>query len=76
MPHFTLDIPAGGGKVGLTPQFELEQNASYRKYKGWDGVEASYVNPQASPMLPADVAEYLSEWELLKSARTGLAKHL
>lgn len=76
MPHFTLDIPAGGGKVGLTPQFEVEQNASYRIYKGWDGVEASYVNPKATSMLPADVTEYLPEWELLKSARVGLAKNL
>lgn len=69
MPHFTLDIPAGGGKVGLAPNFELEQNSTYRKYKGWDGVEASYVNPQVTSMLPADVAEYLPEWEQLKAAK-------
>lgn len=70
MPNLSLDIPEGGGKVGLVPDFLESQRDSVRTYRGWDGVVADYVSPPESEMRdPADVAEYLEEWEQIRSQR-------
>lgn len=70
MPHFALDIPAGGGKVGLVPNFELENNSEYRRYQGWDGIQAVYKNPlNKNRQTPSDIENYLPEWEQLKNAK-------
>lgn len=45
MPQLSLDIPDGGGKVSLVPNFELEHQGRRRRYRGWDGVEADYISP-------------------------------
>lgn len=64
MPNFSLDIPMGGGKVGLVPNFEIERSATARKYKGWDGKVSEYINPPQEQWLePIDTADYLSEWQ-------------
>ncbi len=70
MPQLSLDIPDGGGKVGLVPNFEISQSAEVRQYQGWDGVIAEYKNPPKDNLImPADLVEYLPEWELLKAAK-------
>lgn len=70
MPNLSIDIPEGGGKAYVVPQFEIEKNKHHRVYKGWDGVQASYINPAASDrVLPADWEVYLSEWNALKNAK-------
>jgi lysine 2,3-aminomutase len=70
MPNLSVDVPNGGGKVGYTPNFELQRSLEKRTYKGFDGVEAEYINPPASAILKPDISEYIEEWELLKNAKS------
>lgn len=70
LPNLSLDIPDGGGKAALVPNFEVDHEGERRTYIGWDGVKADYVSPPASEIRkPIDAELYLSEWESLKSAR-------
>jgi lysine 2,3-aminomutase len=70
MPNLSLDIPDGGGKVALVPDFEVERSENVRYYKGWDGVEAVYKNPDPKYSLkPLDISEYLQEWNELKASK-------
>ena len=70
MPIYSVDIPNGGGKTYYSPQFEVSKSAEKRSYKGWDGVESEYINPDLhNQVLPIDVEMYLSEWDELKKSR-------
>ena len=70
MPNLSLDIPDGGGKTSLVPNFEVSNEGRTRTYVGWDGVRAEYVSPSAESILkPIDAEMYAEEWESLKSAR-------
>ena len=74
MPNLSLDIPEGGGKAGLTPNFEIERTwngeIETRVFEGWDGKRAEYVSPAASSIVkPIDAEVYLHEWETLKGAK-------
>jgi lysine 2,3-aminomutase len=82
MPNLSLDIPDGGGKVGLVPDFEIHQGYSRepsrplrsetprRTFVGWDGVRSEYIDPApGQKMLPMDVELYLEEWKSLKNAK-------
>ncbi len=74
MPNLSLDIPDGGGKAGLTPNFEIERtwngDIETRVYEGWDGKRAVYVSPSSSTIVkPIDAEVYLREWESLKRAK-------
>lgn len=70
MPNLSVDVPNGGGKVGYTPNFELQRSLEKRTYKGFDGVTADYINPPASEILkPQNIEEYIAEWELLKNSK-------
>lgn len=74
MPQLSLDIPKGGGKVSLVPDFEVERSSSKRRYIGWDGVDAEYHNPDPQHhRLPMDVGLYQAEWDELKAAKFPLA---
>ncbi len=68
MPNLSLDIPEGGGKTYLVPNFLVKHEGETRTYKGWDGVEASYINPsKASQKVPILDKQYQDEWDLLLS---------
>jgi lysine 2,3-aminomutase len=70
MPTLSLDIPDGGGKTYYVPNYEVQASAEKRQYRGWDGVEAEYVNPpQERIVKPLDAEVYLEEWKTLKSAK-------
>lgn len=70
MPTFSLDIPNGGGKTTLVPNFEVDRKLGQRSYKGWDGVECAYINPAESQvMLPSDFKKYLPEWDQIKRSK-------
>ncbi len=70
MPNLSLDIPDGGGKAALVPEFEISRTENSRQYQGWDGVRAEYKNPDISKIIkPTDASEYQSEWDNLKSAK-------
>lgn len=71
MPNLSLDIPGGGGKVGLVPNFETTRDENSRTFKGWDGIEARYQNPHPKQAAAADPGEYLEEWERLKAQSYG-----
>lgn len=72
MPNLSIDIPGGGGKAGVVPNFEISAANSTREYRGWDGVEGVYVAPaEAQSVEPCDVSEYLGEWESLKNQPYG-----
>ena len=71
MPTLSLDIPDGGGKAYYVPKFETEVSTAGRKFIGWDGIESEYLNPElASILKPADLEDYLSEWETLRNSKT------
>jgi lysine 2,3-aminomutase len=67
MPNLSLDIPGGGGKVGLVPNFKTGEG----EYVGWDGVGGEYLEPRDPLELPADLGDYLCEWEQIKTQRYG-----
>ncbi len=70
MPNLSLDIPGGGGKVPLVPNFETEQHPEFRAYKGWDDFNGKYLNPPSQTIMrPIDFEAYLPEWETLKLGR-------
>jgi lysine 2,3-aminomutase len=71
MPNLSLDIPGGGGKAALVPNFEVAIEGERRTYVGWDGVRAEYVSPTAESIRkPIDAGDYTQEWESLKGAKT------
>lgn len=73
MANLSLDIPGGGGKVGLVPNFLTAQSEGIRQFSGWDGFEGEYRNPSTVQSFPpSDVADYLDEWNQLKDQRYGL----
>jgi len=73
MPTLSLDIPDGGGKTYYVPNFETSSSAEKRTYRGWDGVDAEYVNPPAERIQkPLDFEVYQEEWESLKRAKNPL----
>lgn len=69
MSSLSLDIPSGGGKATLVPNFEIENLGHERVFKGFDGVQSSYKDPAHTQVMPADLSEYLPEWEALKTAK-------
>ncbi len=70
MPHFSMDIPEGGGKVPLFPKFETSATSQSRSYKGFDGVSGTYYNPPPSiEHPPIDAGDYQVEWEELRHSR-------
>jgi len=70
MPNLSVDIPNGGGKAYYTPQFETNSSVDSRDFRGWDGVEARYVNPPQDKILkPIDVENYINEWDEIKSSK-------
>jgi lysine 2,3-aminomutase len=71
MPSLSLDIPSGGGKVGIVPNFEIARSVGERTYRGFDGVVEKYVNPVADLRRdPVGMEEYIKEWEQLKNAKS------
>lgn len=59
MPNLSLDIPNGGGKVGIVPDLEQSRTDLGRSYRGWDGVEADYINPPTDTIkAPIDIADW------------------
>jgi lysine 2,3-aminomutase len=75
MPNLSLDIPDGGGKTALVPNFEIERTGEKRVYRGWDGVRAEYKNPSAEQSIqPLDAVEYEAEWETLKKSKSSAGK--
>lgn len=74
MPNYAVDIPKGGGKTVLTPNYQISQDDQRRSrlYEGWDGVQAEYISPSKEKIkVPMDAELYYSEWDQLKNAKTS-----
>lgn len=78
MPNLSLDIPDGGGKAALVPDFEIRELREgtrevgvTRVFEGWDGIRAAYKSPPMSQRrMPEDAHLYEAEWESLKRAKS------
>lgn len=75
MPTLSLDIPNGGGKTTLAPDFLAETRPGVRVFKGWDGVRGEYHNPAPGQQRkPVDWKEYDPEWQLTKNAKVTVSE--
>jgi lysine 2,3-aminomutase len=70
MPTLSLDIPSGGGKTTLVPNFMVRSENGLREFEGWDGRKGIYKNTEVEQIAPLDAEEYIPEWESLKNAKT------
>jgi lysine 2,3-aminomutase len=73
MPNLCLDIPGGGGKVGLVPDYEVSgngaQNSTTKTFRGFDGVLGEYIDPAPElQAFPSDLDQYMDEWNELNSS--------
>lgn len=67
LPTYSVDIPSGGGKTYLTPNFIENKSAESVKFKGFDGVDATYINPDEGKKSAPLVSEVVSrEWSEIK----------
>lgn len=71
MPNLSLDIPAGGGKVPLVPNFEISNHNGTREYLGWDKKSGIYAAPSAPKLDPVVDPRYSEEWHTLKHQPYG-----
>lgn len=69
MPNLSLDIPNGGGKTYLVPNFEVAKEGLTRHYVGWDGVKAEYISPSTDKIKKPDISLYEEEWLSLKNSK-------
>ncbi|MBC7742157.1 MAG: KamA family radical SAM protein [Bdellovibrionaceae bacterium] len=70
LPQLSVDIPDGGGKTYYVPKFETSASLEKRDYVGWDGVQAEYVNPDATSIIkPFDYEIYLTEWNEIRQSK-------
>lgn len=68
MPQFSVDIPSGGGKASLVPDFVKKKSNSAYLFEGWDGVIESYINPDKI-LKPHIDLKYQKEWDLISSSQ-------
>jgi lysine 2,3-aminomutase len=71
MPNLSLDIPGGGGKVGIVPNFLSRETAQAHVYEGWDGQRGEYLRPSLEMLRPHDIETYLNEWNEIKNQPYG-----
>ena len=76
LPNLSVDIPGGGGKVGLVPDFSRGKEGRRWHFKGWDNLEGTYIRPSKeeegfSNPLTEDLKEYEREWDILKNQSYG-----
>lgn len=71
MPNLSIDLPGGGGKVGVVPDFRVSPpENSTKEFVGFDGIGGVYILPENySPLVPIGIEEYQAEWEGLIAAK-------
>ena len=70
MPTYIVDIPGGGGKMAMAPNFETSHEGDVRSYRGWDGVSAQYKSPM-TVQKPIDTEDYMEEWQRIRSSKNS-----
>ena len=48
VPHFAVDLPGGGGKVTLQPEYLLDRSQSETRFRNFRGEVYSYPEPEES----------------------------
>lgn len=71
MANLSIDIPGGGGKVGVVPTFEVARSEERREYLGFDGLRGEYQAPASPRREPVDVSAYAAEWEAITDGEYG-----
>ena len=46
VPHFAVDLPGGGGKVTLQPEYVVERRASETVFRNFRGERYAYPEPE------------------------------
>jgi lysine 2,3-aminomutase len=70
IPHYSIDIPNGGGKAYKVPDFEINHDGQTRTFKGWDGVQEDYISPSLDKIKkPLDWELYQPEWLQIKNSK-------
>lgn len=73
MPHLSVDIPGGGGKAYLVPDFVQSIEEERVNFQGWDGINQSYENPRFQDIKkPIVDKKYIKEWETIRHFRPEL----
>ena len=72
LPALSVDIPEGGGKVPIVPNFLQKKEQEAWTYKGWDGKVQAYKNPQKELIKkPKITKSYQEEWNQIKKQSYG-----
>lgn len=72
LPYLSLDIPEGGGKAPVVPDFLQKIEKENWTYKGWDGKIKTYKNPSADFIKKPKIRKiYQDEWNQIKNQRYG-----
>ncbi|MGH1467572.1 MAG: KamA family radical SAM protein [Bdellovibrionales bacterium] len=73
MPIYSVDIPSGGGKTYLTPNYIESFKDEAVEFKGFDGVRATYLNPLKEQSITPYVSDEVSdEWRSVKNSKEVL----
>ncbi|MBC6415132.1 MAG: KamA family radical SAM protein [Bdellovibrionales bacterium] len=77
LPNLSLDIPEGGGKAVVVPNYLEKIEGNNWTYKGWDGVVNTYKNPRnQSIKKPKNKSFYKKEWFKIKKQKYGRSRNL
>lgn len=72
LPQLSLDIPQGGGKIGIVPDFFKKKESQSHLYEGWDGLTAPYQNPHPKDSEePKGIKNFEKEWLEIKTQEYG-----
>lgn len=72
LPALSVDIPEGGGKAPVVPDFLQKAKKEDWVYKGWDGKVKTYKNPKDEFIKKPKVRkDYQEEWNQIKNQRYG-----
>ncbi len=75
LPHLSVDIPGGGGKVPIVPDFSQNKTQTGWTYEGWDGIVKNYENPESRHLeTPKGLELYEEEWLNLKNQKYSSTK--
>ncbi len=69
MPNLSLDIPGGGGKVPLVPDFHIRAEGNVREFRGWDGQCGEYIRPREARA--PEIGAYGDEWAAIQEQPYG-----
>ena len=72
LPSLSVDIPEGGGKAPVAPNFLQKIEKEDWIYKGWDGKVKTYKNPKDELIKKSKIRkDYQEEWNQIKNQKYG-----